>query len=235
MLYYVPSSVKAPREKAGGLVLPPFAHRCIVGCAVPRRCVLAAVWILSGCSSLRPVARHPWVEERTLALSEQRLEVEVREHVVRVDARLHFRELEGARTRTVSFAVAGPRGAARRFVAELEDENGRTPLRVRRAEASPLPQGEVADAYDIHLPRAAQRFVLHVRYEQPGRGRFQYALLTGAYWFGPIERLAVIVRDPEARVVHARLERALPRRTRVGLEWSLHDVEPHGALELALR
>ncbi len=199
-----------------------------------RLCVLA-VLILSGCSALRPVAHHPWVEERTLQLSEQRVEVEVREQLVSVHARLHFQELEGARARTVSFAVAGPRGAARGFMAELEDESGRRPLRVTKAAASPLPQGEVTEAYDIHLPRAAKRFVLQVRYQQPGRGRFQYALLTGAYWSGPIERLVVIVRDPEERVVQARLERALPRRTRAGLEWSLRDVEPHGALELALR
>ena len=199
------------------------------------RFCLFAVSILSGCSALRPVARHPWVEERTLALSAQRLEIEVREHVVSVDARLYFRELEGARPRTVSFAVAGPRGAARRFMAEIEDENGRTPLPAVKADASPLPQGEVADAYDIHLPRAAKRFLLHVRYEQSGRGRFQYALRTGTYWSGPIERLVVVVRDPERRVVHARLESVQPRRTGATLDWFLRDVEPHGALELALR
>lgn len=194
-----------------------------------------ALFASFGCSALAPVPRHPWVEDQTLALHEQRLHVEVHEHTVIVDAQLAFRETGEARARTVSFAVAGPRGAARQFTAELTHARGRLALAPVQANASPLPQGRVADAYDIHLPRGPRNFVLHVRYRQDGRDTFRYALLTGAYWSGPIERLNVIVRDPGLRVVEARLEGTPPRSTPRGFEWTLHDIEPRGALELELR
>lgn len=208
---------------------------CILPLTVLRSSVLVALGLCS-CSALVPVPRHPWLEDRTLALHEQSLRIDVQEQTVSVDARLSFRELNGPRARTVSFAVAGPRGAARHFCAQLEHGDGRrTELVATKAKPSPLPQGQLAEAFDIELPPAVGPFVLHVRYRQPGRGPFQYALLTGAYWSGPIERLTVVVRDPEARVIQARLEGVPPRITEAGFEWVLNDIEPQGALQLALR
>lgn len=205
----------------------------------------ATLLLLSSCSSeIRLVPRRPFVEHAAISLEDERLEIEVHEDEVLVDALFHFAVHGDADDLVATFPVAPPRGPATRFEARLEPHGAAAAevLEVTRAAPGALPVGEAIESWDIPMrvgPLVRHGGLLRVRYVQPGRGAFAYLWRTGAYWRGPIRRLDVVLRDPGRRVAEYAIDGhhvATDRRAGDGtLVTSLFDVEPESGLKLVVR
>ncbi len=200
----------------------------------------AAALLPSGCGPLGPVLRHPFVEDRTVALAEEDLILTVERDAVVVDALFAFEAHGPPLARTVTFPVGTPGGPAADFAAWLErPEAPATPLPCRRAAPGALPVGPAGETWDIELPAAvlAPGNRLRVRYRQAPGAELAYVLRTGALWRGPIRRLDVRVDDPTGRVVAATVEdRAADASPSPGVFlWTFRDLEPRGILRIHLR
>ena len=195
---------------------------------------------LSACARLAPVAHDPWIEDRSLELTAEELVLEVGPRDVRVDARFAFTPRGDARAHAMAFAVAARGGSARDFTAELWGEPGHvTRLPSTVGSAAGLPIAAVGETRDFETPAGAfgrPGTWLRVRYSQPAKDGFDYVLRSGAYWAGPIGKLAVVVRDPTRRVVSATVEgRGPDHRESDALTWQFTDLEPREAIRLTLR
>jgi hypothetical protein len=193
--------------------------------------------LVAGCSGLGPVARPPWVEDRSLELHREVLTVAVDRAGATVEARLELRGSGAARE--LAFPIGGATSAS--GFAALVVRRGEPPrvIEARRGEASILPVGEASESWDIAVPEhalGAEHTELVVRYHQPALESFRYVLLSGAYWAGSIRAFFAQVEDPGRRVTRAELDGAPPhRRSLATLSWALEDYEPRDALELELR
>jgi hypothetical protein len=191
------------------------------------------------CTPLVPVAHDPWVEDRTLELSRERLVLEVGPRAVDVEARFGFTERGKAREHAMTFAIAHADGPPVAFLAELVARDGRvTPLGCTATMRRDLPVRGVAETRDFVTPSGAfaSGAWLRVRYSQPATRRFAYVLRTGAFWAGPIHELDVVLRDRLARVVSATVEgRSADRVDAAERTWHFVDLEPREAIELTLR
>lgn len=203
---------------------------------------LAAVALLSAaCSAdgMGLLPRYPYVEDHGLSLAHETLSLDVaRDGSVSVSALFHFVARGALRDRVMTFPVAGPRGPARGFAAELVGKEAR-PLPVAPSEPGHLPMGDAAQTWELWVSGAElarHDGWLRVRYEQPGSGDFAYTLKSGAYWSGPIERLEVLVADPHGRIAALSVEGHrvdVAGRARVAVE--LTDLEPVDGVRLELR
>lgn len=203
---------------------------------------VAAVALLSAaCSAdgMGLLPRYPYVEDHGLSLVHETLSLDVeRDGSVSVSALFRFVARGALRDRVMTFPVAGPRGPARGFAAELVGEKA-LPLPVAPSEPGHLPMGDAAQTWELWVPGAElarHDGWLRVRYEQPGSGDFAYILKSGAYWSGPIERLEVLVTDPHGRIAALSVEGRrvdVAGRARVAVE--LTDLEPVHGVRLELR
>lgn len=197
----------------------------------------------AGCASSQPsfVARHPWIEDPTTALVGEDLIIAVHRERVDVEARFAFAFREAPNDWVLTFPIPPPCSATDDFTASLEgDRQPSTRLVVSPSdEASSVPMGAIAQRFDIYLPGeafAAHRGKLVVRYSQACDDRFEYTLLSGAYWHGPIGRLEVLITDPSRRIRAAAVEKHPAHHTSANaLRWTFRDLEPRGGVSLSLR
>ncbi|GMV19677.1 MAG: hypothetical protein HS104_22970 [Polyangiaceae bacterium] len=185
------------------------------------------------------VARYPYVEDQGLALAHETLSIDVeRDGSVNVSALFRFVARGAPRDRVMTFPVAGPRGAAQGFAAELVGREA-LPLPVAPSEPGHLPVGDAAQTWDLWVggaELARHDGWLRVRYTQRGNGDFAYTLKSGAYWSGPIERLEVLVTDPHGRIASLSVEGRrvdVAGRARVAVE--LTELEPVHGVRLELK
>jgi hypothetical protein len=198
---------------------------------------------LAGCASTQPelVARHPWIEDPSTALVGEDLIIRIRGPRVEVAAMFSFAFRQAPSDRVLTFPIPPTCTPTGDFVATLEGAS-RTPTRLRTTpshDPSTVPMGPIGQRFDIHLPSA--HFQRHdgklvVRYSQICDQAFEYTLLSGAYWHGPIGRLEVLVADPDHRVVSGSVEKQPAHRVRAdGYRWTFRDIEPRGGVVLKLR
>jgi hypothetical protein len=189
------------------------------------------------CTGLAPVARPPWVEDRSLELRREKLSVELDRAGVSIEARFEF--VGSTSGRELAFPIGGPtRAEAFEAVAVSADRKPRR-LPARLGEPGPLPSGDAVEHWDIAVPDGVlgnEGTALVVRYRHRGSGPFRYILATGAYWSGPIGELDVIVSDPEHRVGRALVDgfRAHERK-RERMAWHFVDFEPKDVLWIEAR
>ena len=211
-------------------------------CAASRACICASLLLtLGACSAAGagPLARHPWIEDHSLALDAEHLTINVDRREVAVEARFEFRARGELTDRVMGFVIPPPCARTGDLVATLEAP-GLAPVRLesRPGTEPALPMGAVAETHDVAVPgpALARYRTLVVRYRQRCADTFRYTLLTGAYWHGPIRELIIDVRDPYQRVQAASAEGRRPHdRSAVAFRWRLRDLEPSSGVLLQLK
>jgi hypothetical protein len=192
--------------------------------------------VVAGCGALGPVARPPWIEDRSLQLVREQLTIDLGRSTASVEAR--FELLGTTDARELGFPVGGePRADAFRALV-VERGEPTLVLPVRKGKGGLLPVGATTEDWDIAVPEGAlgrRGTELVVSYRQPAQQSFRYVLLSGAYWAGPIVTFVARVNDPHRRVKHALLD-GIPPEHGPGerLSWELSSYEPDDALTLAL-
>jgi len=194
--------------------------------------------VLPACSSLQPVLRYPWVEDRYVSLAGESLVVTVRADDIDVDARLAFRQIDGPPLdRILTFPIPAAGASVRNFFAHAE-RPGFAPVQLPVSPANPgwLPAGSASQTFDVSVAAELLRgrgSVLRFHYRQTTSGLFRYTLKTGAYWAGPIARLDVLVIDPDQCVAVATVEGRRPDRAQgQTLAWTFLQVEPDQGVAL---
>ncbi len=193
--------------------------------------------LVPACGALGPVARPPWVEDRSLQLLSEVLTIDLGSSTASVEARLELRGSTEARE--LGFPIGGePRAVAFQAVVAERGEP-KLLLAARKGEAGLLPVGAATENWDIAVPErvlGSRGTELVVSYRQPARQSFRYVLRSGAYWAGPIAAFTARVNDPHGRVARALLDGLPPERdAQGGLSWKLSHYEPEDALTLALK
>jgi hypothetical protein len=193
--------------------------------------------LVAGCGALGPVARPPWVEDRSLQLVREELTIDLDRTTASVEAR--FELLGSTDARELGFPIGGePRADAFQARVVGRGESARL-LPVRKGERGLLPVGETTEDWDIAVPEEAlgkEGTELVVSYRQPARQSFRYVLRSGAYWAGPIAVFVARVNDPHRRVKRALIDGVPPEHGPGGrLSWELNNYEPEDALTLALQ
>jgi len=205
-------------------------------------CFVAAGMTLAGCASTQPnlVARHPWIEDPSTALVSEDLIIRIRGPRTDVAAIFSFAFRQAPSDRVLTFPIPPACTPTSDFAATLEGA-GNTPTRLRTtpsSDPSTIPMGPIGQRFDIHVP--SEHFQEHdgklvVRYSQICDDTFEYTLLSGAYWHGPIGRLEVLVTDPDHRVLSASVEKQPAHRVRADrYTWTFRDIEPRGGVVLQL-
>lgn len=204
--------------------------------ATMSRIAIAPALLAAGCGGLGPVARPPWVEDYSLELLREELNIDLDRSTASVEARL---ELRGStEPRELGFPIGGEPRAVGFEALVVERGEPKLALSARKGDTSLLPVGTASENWDIAVPARAlgdPGTELVVRYRQPARESFSYVLRSGAYWAGPIRGFVARVNDPGRRVTRARLDGVPPAcDSDKRLSWKFTDYEPEDALTLEL-
>lgn len=198
------------------------------------RLALAAIAV-AGCvpgGAQRLVLRPPWIEDREVALQEERLVLRVAPDHVHVDVRYRF-DVDALRADLpLELPIPARRGAVRDLRVTI-GAPGRAPVPLHvRVDSSP-DGGTIAR---FRAPRTAllrHGGRLHVRYADTSGPRVAYWLESGASWRGAVGRLDVVVTDPQDLLASATLAGAEPHGHGGGrLWWRMRDEEPRGRVVL---